>query len=85
MSKDTPEVGDIVQETIRRGKYIRYFVLEKLHGAKKDYYMLLLPTQVRDVNFTIGSLLVSEKQMAKLKYLGKSKMKFGEIFEVQDE
>lgn len=82
MSKDKPEVGDIFQETIKRGQYIRYFVLEKFHGVNKDYYMVLLPTQVRDINFSIGSLLVSEKQMAKLKYLGKSKMKFGEIFEV---
>lgn len=48
MSKDKPEVGDIVQETVKRGQYIRYFVLERFMGANKYYYMLLVPRTMKN-------------------------------------
>lgn len=83
--KFKPEVGDIVQETVKRGQYIRYFVLERFMGANKYYYMLLVPIKMKNGTDNISALMITEKELKKLKYLGKSKMEFGNLFKTENE
>lgn len=83
--KAMPEVGDIVQETVKRGQYIRYFVLERFMGANKYYYMLLVPMKTKNETDNISALMITEKELKKLKYLGKSKMEFGNLFKTENE
>ena len=87
MSKLKPKVGDIYQETIKRGQYVRYFMLDTIRSAVSDveYYLLLFPARMKNGTVTPMCSTVSKEELKKLKYLGKSKMEFGKLFEVQDE